>query len=420
MLSSLIASTENSIEVTDLPEGVYRDYSSLPRRLTSKEDLHLPTGLLNRARGIAEEHAQLKAKLESDYDSATAIQAGKLEKVADALREFDGGFYNLQQAKDMLEWSDPSFSRDELLEELTSARSAMKALAGALATSLIPPHPFAHLPAMIEIRPGTGGDEASIFALNLYNMYTKFFAAKGWPITIISLDTDTGGGAVHEAIFSIDIPGAYDLVRCESGVHRVQRIPVTETKGRVHTSTATVMVLPSFPEGEIDLESMVDPKDVKVEVMRASGAGGQHVNRTESAVRLTHIPTGIVVAIQDARSQHKNREKAWGILRARVAERARVEKEAEELALRRKTIGGTSGVEVVGSGGSRSDKIRTYNFKDGRITDHRCGLTVYDLDKILEGDVAGIEGLMKEVKKWMAGVEMDRVAADEAVKGRGL
>lgn len=378
--------------------------------------------MLHRARTIAQEHTALKAKLESDYNSATAIQVGKLDRVATALRSYDEGFYNIQQANDMLNWSDPSFSRDELLEEVSLAKAAMKTLADSLAVSLIPPHPFAHLPAIIEIRPGTGGDEASIFAWNLYNMYTKFFAAKGWSVSTISLDTDheiAGGGSLHEAIFSIDETGAYDLVRSESGVHRVQRIPVTETKGRVHTSTATVMVLPSFPEGESDPDNLVDPKDVRVDVMRASGAGGQHVNRTESAVRLTHIPTGIVVAIQDARSQHKNREKAWGILRARLAERRRAEKEAEELAMRRKTMGGGSGVEVVGSGGSRSDKIRTYNFKEGRITDHRCGVTVYDLERILEGDVTGVQRLMEEVGKWMVGIEMERVAAEEAAKSRG-
>ncbi|RPB25884.1 release factor [Terfezia boudieri ATCC MYA-4762] len=403
-------------EIKDLKEGTYRDYSLLPSHLIPKEDLHLPLGMLNRARSIAEEHTQLKFKLEAYYSSATAIQIGKLDRVATALRNYDDGFYNLQQAKDMLEWSDPSFSREELLEEVSNAKAAIKTLAEALAASLIPPHPFAHLPAIIEIRPGTGGDEAAIFAWNLYEMYTKFFQEKGWPISMISLDTDaaiSGGCAIHEAIFSIDKAGAYDLVRSESGVHRVQRIPVTETKGRVHTSTATVMVLPSFPEGEADPENLVDPKDVRVDVMRASGAGGQHVNKTESAVRLTHIPTGIVVAIQDARSQHKNREKAWGILRSRIAERKRAEKEAEELAMRRKTMGGGSGVEVVGSGGGRSDKIRTYNFKEGRITDHRCGVTVYDLERILGGDVQGVEKLMEEVGKWMVGVEMERVAAEE-------
>jgi len=377
-------------------------------------------GMLNRARSIAEEHTEFKSKLERDYSSAIAIHVGKLDRVATALRKYDDGFYNLQQAKDMLEWCDPSFSRQELLEEVSNAKAAMKNLASKLAASLIPPHPFAHLPAIIEIRPGTGGDEAAIFAWNLYEMYTKFFQEKGWPISMISLDTAAeiaGGCAIHEAIFSIDKAGAYDVVRTEAGVHRVQRIPATETKGRIHTSTATVMVLPAFPDGEADPENIIDPKDVRVDVMRASGAGGQHVNKTESAVRLTHIPTGIVVAMQDARSQHKNREKAWGILRSRIAERRRAEKEAVELAMRRKSMGGGGGAEVIGSGGSRSDKIRTYNFKDGRITDHRCGVTVYDLERILEGDVQGVEKLMEEAGKWMVGVEVEKVAAQERELG---
>ena len=315
----------------------------------------------------------------------------------------------------MLEWSDPTLSA-ELHSELDSAKETLKTLADALVRSLIPPHPFAHLPCIVEIRPGTGGSEASLFANELLRMYTAFFAEKNWPVSVLSFDTSTdvaGAEALNEAIFSVDKGGAYGTVSAESGVHRVQRIPLTETKGRVHTSTTTVMVLPMFPEGsgDVDLDSIIDPKDVRIDIMRARGAGGQHVNTTDSAVRMTHIPTGIVAAIQDSRSQHKNREKCWSVLRARVAEKIRADKEAEELALRRKTLGGVG--EAVGSGGSRTDKIRTYNFKEGRITDHRCGLTVYDMENILRGDVAGLQKLMEEGQKWLIGQEVERIAAEE-------
>ncbi|KAF8477479.1 hypothetical protein BDZ91DRAFT_709316 [Kalaharituber pfeilii] len=430
-ISDLPPPASFSALVTELSEGEYRDYSRLPLELTSKDELHISLSLLARARAIAQEHTALKKKLEEgEYDSATAVKVGKVAPVARALREFDDGFYNVHQLKDMLSWPDPPFPPADLQTELTSSLTALQTLSQTLIQTLVPSHPFSHLPCIIEIRPGTGGSEASLFAFSLYKMYTSYFTAKGWPVSNISLsldDTIGGGEALNEAILEVNYPGAYNIVRGESGVHRVQRIPLTETKGRVHTSTATVMVLPSFPEdgegGAEDPSTLVDPKDVKIEVMRARGAGGQHVNKTESAVRLTHVPTGIVVAIQDQRSQHKNKERAWAILRARVAEKARAEKEAEELMLRRKTLAaGASGVVAsgggsgsgagdvtTGSGGARSDKIRTYNFKEGRVTDHRCGLTVYDLDRVLEGDVEGVERLMGEVGKWLVQKEVERV-----------
>ncbi|KAI5801539.1 hypothetical protein DFH27DRAFT_557083 [Peziza echinospora] len=414
------STSSDSDAITELPEGQYRDYSALPKSLMAKTDLYIPVGMLSRARTIAQEHTVFKELLEKDYENATAIKVGKLAPVAKAMREYDEGFYNLSQIRDMLQWSDPTLS-DDLLTELADAKTALQSLASSLAASLIPPHPFAHLACIVEIRPGTGGSEAAIFANNLFKMYSSYFSQKGWPVSMISLDTASdimgSGEAINEAIFSVDSPGAYAVLRGESGVHRVQRIPLTETKGRVHTSTATIMVLPLFPEGSSDAElnSIIDPKDVRTDVMRSRGAGGQHVNTTDSAVRLTHIPTGIVAAIQETRSQHKNREKAWTVLRARVAEKFRAEKEAEEIALRRRTMGGSSGVEATGSGGGRSDKIRTYNYKEDRITDHRCGLTIYDLENIMTGDVQGVEKVLEEVGKWQMQQEMNKVAAETGV-----
>lgn len=246
------------------------------------------------------------------------------------------------------------------VSDIASTESSLSTLAAAITQSLVPPHPFAHLSAMVEIRPGAGGSEASLFAGDLLKLYTTYCAnVRHWPLSMVSLTASMeGGDGVQEAIFEVQAPGAYEIFRGEAGVHRVQRVPATEKQGRTHTSTVNVVVLPSFPEvelgeGEEDPDCIIDMKDVRVDVMRARGAGGQHVNTTDSAVRMTHIPTGIVAAIQDSRSQHKNRAKALMVLKSRIAEKRRAEREAEELALRRS-------VAKVNAG--RSDKMRTYNY----------------------------------------------------------
>ncbi|KAG0640933.1 hypothetical protein HOY80DRAFT_884027 [Tuber brumale] len=282
------------------------------------------------------------------------------------------------------------------VSDMASTESSLSTLATTITRSLVQPHPFAHLSALVEIRPGAGGSEASLFAGDLLKLYTTYCAnIRNWSLSMVSLTASTeGGDGVQEAIFEVEAPGAYEIFRGEAGVHRVQRVPATEKQGRTHTSTVNVVVLPSFPEvelreGEEDPDSIIDMKDVRVDVMRARGAGGQHVNTTDSAVRMTHTPTGIVAAIQDSRSQHKNRAKAMMVLKSRVAEKRRAEREAEELALRRS-------VAKVNAG--RSDKMRTYNYIQNRVTDHRCGFSLHDLPSFMNGET--LDSMIDQVRKW--------------------
>lgn len=292
-------------------------------------------------------------------------------------------------------------------DDIAETTASLSKLSHMLQATLVPKHPFAHLPALVEIRPGTGGSEAAIFAHDLWRMYHGYLSSISWPTSTVSLSYAEGsaGDALAEGIFEVPMAGAYEALRLEAGVHRVQRVPATEKMGRTHTSTAIVMVLPSFPseptEGEEDPDAVIDMKDVRVDIMRARGAGGQHVNTTDSAVRMTHIPTGIVAAIQDSRSQHKNREKALSVLKSRIAEKRRAEREAEELRLRR-------GVAKVGAG--RSDKLRTYNYSQNRVTDHRAGYSLHDLPACMTGEDLG--RLMDEVCKWRVGADIEALAAE--------
>ncbi|KAL0633609.1 Peptide chain release factor 1, mitochondrial [Maublancomyces gigas] len=357
----------------------------------------LPGGLLRRAQELSKEHRQLERNLSEDYNKKTATRAGQLAGVSRALKEYEDAINNLKELHEMvLDSSLDTDLRSEAASDIAATEEILHTLSTTLTHTLVPPHPFAHLPALLEVRPGTGGSEASLFANDLLRMYTTYCTSiRNWPISIVSqTPTSEGGGGITEAIFEVDAPGAYDLLRVEAGVHRVQRVPATEKQGRTHTSTATVMVLPSFPstelaEGEEDPESIIDMKDVRVDIMRARGAGGQHVNTTDSAVRMTHLPTGLVAAIQDSRSQHKNREKCLQVLKSRVAEKRRMEREAEELSLRR-------GVAKVGAG--RADKLRTYNYIQNRVTDHRCGFSLHDLPSCMDGSSLGT--MMEEVRKW--------------------
>jgi peptide chain release factor 1 len=292
-----------------------------------------------------------------------------------------------------------------------------------LKKSLIPKHPFADLPCLVELRPGAGGIEAAIFAGDLFRMYRAYCAEHNLRAVVIKLeksDQMDAEEAVSEAIIEIETPGAYGMLRSEAGVHRVQRVPATEKSGRTHTSSAAVMVLPSFPttsEGsQMDFDDpnsdyYVDPKDIKFDVFRASGAGGQHVNKTESAVRLTHLPTNTVVAIQESRSQLKNKEKAWSILRSRIAQARREAREEEMLSLRRSVVG----VAKIG----RGDKIRTYNYAQQRITDHRSGVSVHGIEGVMGGG-QNLEKLMQSVRDWMTEREVeDLVAMEKAEEDRG-
>lgn len=303
-------------------------------------------------------------------------------------------------------------------EELRTNTEKLSSISRDLQTSLIPEHPFAQMQCLIEIRPGVGGDEAGIFAGNLLQMYQGYCKRQGLRVKILKFDATKAYGveqSIQEAVLEIETPGAYDMLRCEAGVHRVQRVPATETKGRTHTSAVSVLVLPNFPSeedeqlaeinsGDTSNDYYVDPTDVKTDVMRSRGAGGQHVNTTDSAVRLTHLPTNTVVAVQDSRSQHQNRAKAWQILRGRLAQARRDAREEEMAQLRLSVIG----VSRMG----RGDKIRTYNWGQQRVTDHRSGITLHHLDDVLEGGES-LDKVMASVKEWLKVQDLKILVADE-------
>jgi len=279
-----------------------------------------------------------------------------------------------------------SEERDALIASLSDS------LSQTFPRLLIPPSPTADMSAIMEFKAGAGGDEATLFLVELVRMYTKTAVSNGFsPGLVSSIGTDGSkgsSGGLKDAVLEVKGSGAYDFLRWESGVHRVQRVPATETQGRVHTSTAALVVLPSSDESNaVDRDAVVDPKDVKVEVMRARGAGGQHVNRTESAVRLTHEPTGITVSMQDSRSQHQNRTKAWQILRARLLDLKMQEESQQQRDTRRALV----------KSADRSQKIRTYNFPQDRLTDHRIGHSLNNLPDILEGE--GLEELIARLKE---------------------
>jgi len=263
--------------------------------------------------------------------------------------------------------------------EIEEAEARLPQLEEDIKFMLIPKDPDDAKNVMVEIRAGTGGDEASIFAGDLFRMYTKYCADRGWKTSIVDMSEGTSGG-FKEIIFSVEGEDVYGNLKFEAGVHRVQRVPQTETQGRVHTSAATVMVLPEAEEFDVQ----IDMKDVRMDFFCSSGPGGQSVNTTYSAVRLTHIPTGLVAQCQDQKSQHKNKDKAMQVLRSRLYE-MELAKKQESDSLKRKTMV---------SSGDRSAKIRTYNYPQGRVTEHRIGLTMYDLQNIINGDIHRIiEGL---------------------------
>ena len=262
--------------------------------------------------------------------------------------------------------------RQMAAEELSAAREDAARIAEELKILLLPRDPNDERSVIVEIRGGAGGEEAALFAYNLYRMYTMYAEKRGWKTEIVSLN-ETELGGFKEVSFTIDGDGAYSRLKFESGVHRVQRVPETETQGRIHTSTATVAVLPEADEVELEL----DPKDLQIDTFRSSGAGGQHINKTSSAIRVTHLPTGTVVECQDERSQYKNKDKALRVLRARLLDAKVAEQNAEIAANRRSQVGT----------GDRSERIRTYNYPQLRVTDHRIGLTLYRLADILNGDL---------------------------------
>ena len=296
----------------------------------------------------------------------------ELDPIINAYKEYSNLISNINEAKEILKSSDDSEMKDMAKLELEEKIPKKEEMDEEIKVLLIPKDPADSKNAVMEIRAGTGGDEASIFAGDLYKMYTSFASIKGWQIDLVDIAEGTAGG-YKEIIFNLTGDDVYGQLKFESGVHRVQRVPQTETQGRVHTSAATVIVLPEAEEFDIDL----DPSDIRKDTYCSSGHGGQSVNTTYSAVRLTHIPTGVVAQCQDQKSQHKNYDKALKVLRSRIYE-IELQKKLDEDAKHRKTMV---------SSGDRSAKIRTYNYPQGRVTEHRIGLTKYNLQSTMNGEI---------------------------------
>jgi len=302
-----------------------------------------------------------------------AKEQKELRPVVEAYRRYVGYMNTAGEAWKLLKAGvDDADFKEMLQEEYENARARMEEIQQELKILLLPRDPNDSKNVIVEIRGGAGGDEAALFAYNLFRMYCMYAESKRWKIETANIN-ETEIGGIKEVSFIIQGEGAYSRLKFESGVHRVQRVPETEASGRIHTSTVTVAVLPEIDP--VDVE--INPADLQIDTFRASGAGGQHVNKTESAIRITHLPTGMVVECQDERSQHKNRERAMKILASRLYEEER-RKQSEALAAERKSQVGT---------GDRSERIRTYNFPQGRVTDHRIGLTLYKIDEIMNGDL---------------------------------
>ncbi|KAB5487576.1 MULTISPECIES: peptide chain release factor 1 [Flagellimonas] len=298
-----------------------------------------------------------------------------LKALAEKREDYISLTNNINEAEEIIaDGSDPEMVEMAKMQ-LDEAKSALPKLEEEIKFLLIPKDPEDAKDVVMEIRAGTGGDEASIFAGDLFRMYTKYCESKGWKTNVIDLSEGTSGG-YKEIHFEVTGEDVYGTLKFEAGVHRVQRVPQTETQGRVHTSAATVMVIPEAEEFDVQ----IDPKEVRIDYFCSSGPGGQSVNTTYSAVRLTHLPTGIVAQCQDEKSQHKNKDKAFKVLRSRLYDMELAKRQAEDAAKRNSQV----------SSGDRSAKIRTYNYPQGRVTDHRIGLTLYDLQNIMNGDVQKI------------------------------
>lgn len=308
------------------------------------------------------------------YQKYAREHAG-IADIVQAYREHTRIRSQIEDNKELLKEGDEDL-RELAKEELPQLKAKLETLEEKLKILLLPKDPNDERNVFLEIRAGTGGDEAGLFAGDLFRMYTRYAERCNWKVEIISSSLSGGIGGFKEVILLVEGNGAYSRLKYESGVHRVQRVPLTEAQGRIHTSAVTVAVLPEAEEVEVN----IDPNDLRIDVYRSTGHGGQSVNTTDSAVRITHLPTGLVVTCQDEKSQHKNRAKALKVLRARLFERASEEHDAAISETRKQQVGS----------GDRSQRVRTYNFPQGRMTDHRIGLTLYSLDSILDGDIDAI------------------------------
>ena len=318
------------------------------------------------------------ASLQREY-SKLAKERSELEEIVVSYREWRKVEQEIQENRQLLEEADEDI-RDLAKEEVNALRQREEELENRLKYLILPKDPNDSKNVIIEIRAGTGGDEAALFAGELYRMYSRYAESRGWRVEILT-SSPTGLGGFKEIILMVEGMGAYSRLKFEGGVHRVQRVPVTEGSGRIHTSAVTVAVLAEADEVELD----IDPKDIRIDVFRSSGPGGQSVNTTDSAVRITHIPSGIVVSCQDEKSQHKNRGKGMKIMMARLLEKKQEEQRSEIAATRKLMVGS----------GDRSERIRTYNFPQGRLTDHRINLTIYQLERIMDGQIDEIvDGLI--------------------------
>jgi peptide chain release factor 1 len=316
--------------------------------------------------------ATLNAGPDPDAFVALSRELAELDPVVAAIRAYQAAEENLRGLETMID--DPATDaemRALAADERPEAEEGLEKAGQALRLMLIPKDSADEKSAILEVRAGTGGDEAALFAGDLFAMYSRYAQLKGWKVELMSESEGTAGG-YKEIVAEIKGRGVFAKLKFESGVHRVQRVPDTETQGRIHTSAATVAVLPEAEEVDI----AINEADLKIDTMRAQGAGGQHVNKTESAIRITHLPTGTVVFVQDERSQHKNRARAMALLRSRLYEAERTAKDAARAADRRSQVGS----------GDRSERIRTYNFPQGRVTDHRINLTLYKLEEVLSGE----------------------------------
>lgn len=366
-----------------LPSIPMGETPTLATRIAAVIDLHddLTRQLADPA--VLDDPGRLKDVAQQHSEIGPIVEAGKRY-----LKLLD----DLEQARDVAASTDDDelatlarLEVDSLTEQLDTLEAEVQGL-------LVPRDPLDDRPAVVEVRAGTGGDEAGLFAADLHRMYSRYADIRGWSVEVLSQSEGTLGG-LKEIIFLVRGKDAYGSLRYESGVHRVQRVPVTESSGRIHTSAASVAVLPEAEEVDID----IDPADLKIDVFRSSGPGGQSVNTTDSAVRITHVPTGLVVSCQDEKSQHKNKARALKVLRSRLLDREVAEQEAERSRERRSHVGT----------GDRSAKIRTYNFPQNRVTDHRINLTLHRLDAIMDGE---LEELVEALRA--AGME-ERLAGSD-------